>query len=503
LWVYSDDGWRRNGGTQSIIQTWSSSTTVITDFYQYDRIRDCNEVISRIPNVTFSTLGMAELLDAEARFIRALIYERMVLFFGDVPLVTEPQDLDFFPSRDPRETVFNFVINEFGDIADALPESITEAKGRITRWAALTMQARAYLNAVGWHSDPASLYAGAQAALDEIISDSPHQLDDGTIGFRRLFTPASDLGGSVGSNEVILAYCYVEDLITATLPNICLPRGAYVGTGDGAPNNNFAIFGATVNIVEAFQTINGKAPSDDPAYDPANPFENRDPRLRATFILPGDSLISLAGTEFYIFQPHPMLATVFSDNASRNTGIDTGYLMRKYAGLSLIDNASLEYQNVVKAHADFKIIRYAEVLLMMAETYASGGDVANTLFYINEVRRRVGMPEYLSINDVPTNVLRGTTGNPLIDAVLLERRYEFSGEAPHRFSDVWRYRLGDQVYGVVEGMPEDETLPGDLAGPKTTYANTSREWDDKLYLLPLPIDAFNINPNLGENNPGW
>lgn len=34
------------------------------------------------------------------------------------------------------------------------------------------------------------------------------------------------------------------------------------------------------------------------------------------------------------------------------------------------------------------------------------------------------------------------------------------------------------------------------------YSNTSRTWDDKLYLKPLPTDQLTLNPNLVQN-PGW
>ena len=32
---------------------------------------------------------------------------------------------------------------------------------------------------------------------------------------------------------------------------------------------------------------------------------------------------------------------------------------------------------------------------------------------------------------------------------------------------------------------------------------STRKWDDKLYLHPLPIEETTMNPNLLPNNPGW
>ena len=505
LFLWTDDGWRRNGGREGSDLNWLSSD-VFLDFYRYDDIRQCNEVIARIDEAEFSSPEVAERLKAEARFIRAMLYERMVFVHGDIPLVTEPQGIDFFPSREEgqRLQVFDFVINELGAIANILPDSYGGSDaGRITKWAALALQARAYLNAIGWHSNPGQLYDAAEAVCRRIVQESGHSLDEGVDGFRRLFMPESDFAGGNPSNAVILARVYIENLLWyAEMSYKCLPRGAYRGTGDGAGNNQ-AQFGATWNLVQSFQTINGLAPADDPTYDPADPFTNRDPRLRASLILPGDSLQVRGGggTEYYFFQPHPDIGTERNDFASRNTGIDTGYLIRKYTGLSLEDNATQTYVNPRRGDADYVLIRYAEVLLMLAECLAADNN-PESLQYINEVRARVGMPAYNSIADVPTSIMNGTTGNEYIDAVLLERRHEFAGEAPFRMLDIWRYRLGDQVYGPVEGIPEDPNLPGDLEGPKTTFANTDRQWDDRYYLLPIPQAAIDVNPNL-TNNPGW
>ncbi|MEM7374823.1 MAG: RagB/SusD family nutrient uptake outer membrane protein [Bacteroidota bacterium] len=509
MWLYTDDGWRRNGGNEKAKLNWLASDANTPHrklhFYRYDDIRHCNELIARIPGAEFSDPDIATRVEAEARFIRAMLYERMVLLHGDIPLVTEPQDLDFFPSNEgQREVVFDFVISELEAIAQILPESYPGSDaGRVTKWAALTLKARAYLNAVGWHSNPSELYDGAEAACRQIIQGSGMSLDDGIDGFRRLFMPDSDYDGSSPSTATVLSRVYVDNLLPYEQISFKgLPRGAYFGTGEGAGNNQ-AQYGATWNLVQSFQTINGLAPVDDPTYDPADAFTDRDPRLRASLILPGDMLQTRdgGGSELYAYQPHPDSATVNADRGDRNTGMDTGYLIRKYVGLSLDDNITLIYINTKRGHADYKIFRYAEVLLMMAEALAADNN-PEALTYVNMVRNRVGMPSYNGIGDVPTVLMNGTTGNAYIDAVLLERRYEFAGEGGHRMMDIWRYRLGDQVYGHVEGIPENSALNGDLEGPRTRYANTNRRWDDKYYLFPLPQSALDVNPNL-TNNPGW
>lgn len=504
LWFWTDDGWRRRGRFGADLQWLSSEGETTFNFYRYDGIRQCNEIISRLPGVDFQTADLERRLEAEARFIRAMLYERMLFFYGDVSLVTEPQGPDFLPARTPRLEVFEFVNAELEEIVNFLPESYElSEQGRITKWAARALQARANLDALAWHPERASLYDQAELACKDIIDNGGFSLDEGIKGFSRLFTIESDYTGSQASNAVILSRVYVEgELFYEEMSNKCLPRGSYQGFGDGAGNNQ-AQFGATWNLISSFQTINGKAPTDElgTVYSEERPFENMDPRMKASFILPGDALQTVdgGGAVYYNWQPHPDLSVFPQDAIGNRTGIETGYLIRKYSGLGIDNDSTIVYDNPSRAHADYKIIRYAEVLLMMAECLAADNNV-QALDYVNEVRLRAGMPVYTSLADVPLSLRSGTTGNDLIDAVLLERRYEFAGEGFQRMSDIWRYQLGDQVFGLVEGISTDPARPGALSGDR--FIATEKVWQDKFYLFPLPQTALGLNPNI-ENNPGW
>ena len=504
LWFWTDDGWRRRGRFGADLLWFTEESDNVFNFFRYDGIRQCNEVIARIPGADFSTTGIVERLNSEARFIRALLYERMVFFYGDVPLVTEPKGPDFFPSRDARIDVFEFVISELESISTLLPESYDATEqGRITKWAALALLARANLNAIGWHPDPAALYDEAEKACQQIIDSGTFTLDQGAEGFSRLFTTDSDFDGSHASSAVLLSRVYIEgELFFDDFARKCLPRGSYQGFGDGSGNNQ-GQFGATWNLIRSFQTIDGLAPVDalGSTYLEERPYDGMDPRLHASLILPGDVLQSVdgGGTGYYAFQPHPDLTQYPQDAITAQTGIETGYLIRKYSGLGVENDSSLIYDNPRVAHSDYKIIRYAEVLLMMAECRAA--DNSNEAFgYINMVRNRVGMPDYNSIADVPLSLISGSTGNALIDAVLLERRYEFAGEGTQRMADIWRYRLGDQVFGLVEGISTDPSRPGALNGDR--FSDVEKVWQERNYLFPLPQSAIDINPNLTQN-PDW
>lgn len=469
----------------------SGNTYVLDDFYKYSQIADINFFLEALPGAEYSSEALRNRHGAEARFIRALIYERMVLAYGDVPLITEIIPADEYPSRTPRLEVFNWVINELDEIDDQLPsvnEYASADGGRITKGAVLALKARTYLNAIGWHADVAAMYKGAEDACAAIINSGLYSMEDGIEGFAAQFTSNGD-----GGSETILSNIYVPEFRVQALARRFAQKGSWRGSA-ATYGNNQSRAGYTSDFIEEVQTINGLFPKDDPAYDPADPWSNRDPRLAVSAVLPGDELPAKGDpSQTYVYEPHPSIGSN-TDDITRPSN-PTGYSFRKYIDYDLI---ALD-----KGDADYKIIRYSEVLLMYAEALAGRGDDAGALVQLNKVRARVGMPEYGIDVALPT-VTRGTTRNQTIDAILLERRYEFAGEGPQRWFDIWRYKLGSQVIGEVYGIPQSQTLWGDLTGPKFVPDGGAynRVWQDKFYLLPMNQDILNANPNI-EQTIGW
>lgn len=495
-YFWTDDAVHRNingAGTNSSDFLWGDNSRALRSFYRYQDIADINFFLEALPDATFDTESNRAIFEAQARFFRAWIYESMVLAYGDVPLLLNTIQPFDEPSQTPRQEVFDFVISELDAIDDLLPLSYdANNAGRITKGAALALKARAYLNAIGWSNDVTAMYAGAGTACAEIIDSGVYSLAGGIDGFAAQFTTASDLV----SSETILERVYLEggdegETSSRIARQIAL-RGTFRGTGGGPTNQRRA--GYSSDFIEEVQTINGLFPKDDPSYDPANPWINRDPRLAVSVVLPGDILPATSDiNDEYDYQPHPDVAP----NTDNFGGVNnpTGYGFKKYLDYNLF--------LLTQGSADLKLIRYSEVLLMYAETLAAQGDDATALSFLNQVRNRVGMPSY-TMGNLP-NVTRGTTGDDVIDAILLERRYEFAGEGPQRWFDIWRYELGDQVISSVLAIPEDSTVPGDLIGPKFSAGNDAtfeRIWSDNYYLLPFFSVFLDDNTNLVQN-PGY
>ena len=87
--------------------------------------------------------------------------------------------------------------------------------------------------------------------------------------------------------------------------------------------------------------------------------------------------------------------------------------------------------------------------------------------------------------------------NWLLKAIRLERRIELAFEG-HRFWDVRRWKEADKHFTSIDEMK----ITKNGSGFAYTRNTVNRQWDDKMYLFPIPRTEIMKNPNL-EQNPGW
>jgi len=150
------------------------------------------------------------------------------------------------------------------------------------------------------------------------------------------------------------------------------------------------------------------------------------------------------------------------------------------------------------------MIRYAEVILNMAEAYARKGDVTNGLAYLNMIRNR-------ALANPATQAYTATsfaTNVALLGAILTERRIEFAMEG-RRWPDI--HRLQQCPHFPVSGIPAKlaNGLPAGsaftLGTPYTgALGTTAVPYSDFRFVWPIPQDEINANPTLAkQQNPGW
>lgn len=147
------------------------------------------------------------------------------------------------------------------------------------------------------------------------------------------------------------------------------------------------------------------------------------------------------------------------------------------------------------AENDWPILRYADVLLMMAEVENELSGVANALPYLNRVRVRAELDE-LTTADLKNKL-------DARFAIEKERRLEFALEN-HRFFDLLRT---DRLQDVMKTHFETEQIPNINTGvlgscyknpdlPTHMVSTTLEDWQ---LLLPIPFSVMNVMPNVTQN----
>jgi hypothetical protein len=128
-----------------------------------------------------------------------------------------------------------------------------------------------------------------------------------------------------------------------------------------------------------------------------------------------------------------------------------GYFQRKYG--SFITQTSASGADVAELNygTNWRLIRYADVLLMAAEAYNKAGNDGKAIGYLNQVRQRPGTAL------APLAV----SGTALFNAIVKERQLELAFEG-FRFIDLVRWGLADQelkAYGFQKGKHELLPIP--------------------------------------------
>jgi hypothetical protein len=125
---------------------------------------------------------------------------------------------------------------------------------------------------------------------------------------------------------------------------------------------------------------------------------------------------------------------------------------------------------------NYRVMRYSEVLLMMAECENEAGNSAAAITLLNQVRARpsVAMPPY------PTSRFRVSNKDEIFAAIVHEKRVELNGEEV-RSRDLVRWRRQNKLAGAL--------------APRFQYPFEARH-----ALLPIPQNEIDNNPKIGQAN---
>ncbi|MEQ9440911.1 MAG: RagB/SusD family nutrient uptake outer membrane protein [Cyclobacteriaceae bacterium] len=416
---------------QVLNHAFDGSNKLVNDVWQgwYRIILRSNFVLQNITEAEDVSADLRTRLEGEARFMRGLAYFELVSLWGAVPIMLEPSTS---PEGNPRaaseEEVYTLIFQDLDIAEENLPMKSAyagEDLGRATQGSVQALKGKIYMFRGDYQAARVPLMAvinsGEYRLVPRFLDNHQEENENNAESIWEVqFTESAGTGGAWSADG--------EGIAEITF------RGQEYGPNawrNVIPSNS---------IAAEFETV-------------ANGAEKDDPRRGYSFYQFGDMFNNDTDT----------LLSIQGDRDKPS--------WKKYQ--TIYKRANEDSRSGI----NFRVIRYADVLLMMAEIENELSGPAAALPYINQVRARadVNMPPY------PTALYPCSNADQMFDAIVHERRVELSAEQV-RNRDIRRWRR----------MGKLDTEP--IAAYQPRYD-----------LLPLPIVEIDNNSALTnqDQNPGY
>ncbi len=472
--------WGTTGADSYLNEKW----TVI-----YEGINRANSTLNLLASVDAVGDADRQRIRGEAVFLRAHYHFDAWKIWENIPYYRET-DTDFRKSN-TAEDALAAVIADLKEAASLLPESQGDI-GRVTSWTARAYLGRALTHGASKNLGGAS-WAEVKSTLDAVVNGGPYALND---CYHSIFSVAGE-----NSAEMVLAY------------------QSSVNDGDGNGNNgnyadrlNFPHGGSpfgccgfhqpSQNLVNAFKVDGSGLPlfgtfndADLTSGDPV------DPRLDWS-----------VGRDDVPFLNHG----IHTPGWIRDRAWAGPYSPKKniyHAGQG--ESSNVGWNSTHLTSLNLHILRYSDVILMLAEAEVEAGSLERARELVNMVRSRAGncaqgpgsgVEDIAVPIDDPSitwaNYQVSTYDNPWSDqaaarqAVRMERRLELAMEG-HRFFDLRRWGIAEQVLN--DYLAVEKT--------KRQYLTGSAGYTGRNNLYPLPSVQIELSRVEGEDrlqqNSGW
>lgn len=393
------------------IFNWSTENQAIKAFYQinYFGIYRCNQLI----NNAATTSPTMKRMVAEAKFLRAYYFFELTVAYGGVPLrLTAAANINEGLPRSPQSAVYAQIEKDLNEAIAALPNK--SALVGADRFRASKQTAQALLGKSQLYQKK---YAEAAATLQLVINT------EGTeVGLTPIFSDISKQVSEFGA----------ESLLEASFASENRNWGNASWDRNANDNRHIQLQGPRDGWNGGTSGINGGWGFNPPTRKLYDAFEANDPRRLNTVIDTLELKSIYNGSFIKGWQTEGCIRTKFTTFASETTGANGATPELNYG-------------------TNWRLIRYADVLLLAAESYNKSGNDAKALECINKVRTRAGAPTITA------------TGTALFNAIVHERFVELAYEG-HRFWDLVRWDLADQELrsrGFVKGKHEHFPIPLD------------------------------------------
>ncbi len=435
----------------------TTNNTVLQPIYRkyYIGIFRSNLVIYS-PEITSPVI---ERYQAEAKFLRAYYHFQLFKHFGPVPVITSilsPDDVSL--QRNTMSEVFDAIVSDLEDAIDILPGTLSSNEiGRASRGAAQALLGKAYLYWADLDNDDGSKFDMAAQYLGDVVSSGQYSLVD---DYNELFA-----FGSKNTSESVFEiqksnlwpsdWGWFEGIEGNGIIQLCGIRG--LCSDHPFYKDGWGFMLPTQSLYDSYLA--------DDLY-----------RRDATII----SEAELAQT---LLDSGITSCNVVVDVTQSNPQDYTGYWQQKYSNFKSYDGNNINGgdPNLTK-DANVHAIRYADVLLMLAEALHRGsGTDAEAMTYMDEVRERAAGPGDNTGNFNTAQDIMTQQSWSLLDLIWYERRAELSMEG-HRWFDLVRSgRAGSNLFAgdpIREGNYSDTRLWIPISLEETSVAKGLTDYPD-------------------------
>lgn len=487
----------------------------------YAAIRACNKFLENYDYIEerpgVATREDLEYLRGQVIFLRAFFYAELLKYFGGVPILDHTLHFDSPELTEAKRATFDqcvkYILSEC-DVAIEIFRSVNQDWsgnnfGRANDGVALALKGKVLAMAASpLYNRPSNYPQYDSEDINRELWRYPDYNKERWNDAAKALKAVIDLGRydlyrkTNGTKSAYETYFVTRNTVEESIfpflkgPSIDiyynnLPFNFINVRGKGTP---VCYNLPTQDLVAAYEMQNGMLPEQEGSgFRPLHPFSGRDPRMEATIWYDG---ATFCGIEFNTWRR--------DIDSEKPWGKDyilgysrTGFFLKKFM------DKDLNPTNKVTVPNSYPIIRYADILLLYAETLNEYYDDPSSApddaicWAISEVRNRAGMPDVRT-----TFANRGwpLTQENIRKLIQNERRVEFAFEE-HRFWDIRRWMIGPETQRSVH---EQEIILKE--DDKTKEYNVreieKRRYEDFMNLMPIPQSEINRNKNLIQNW-GW
>lgn len=436
-------------------------------YYKY--IRRCNRFLAHVGTAYFTQETERERMIADVKVWRAWYHMQLLLWYGrndGIPIVeTALEASEIYQPRNTVQECLDFINKELDEVIGITDDAICPFlwdegnRARMSRSSALVLK----------------MDLNLQFKQYDLAKNTAKQIIDSEV-FELYHSTASD--NDPGKNFRDL-FRYVGEQNKERIMFTDKGLNEFWFRCMGTPLGGQGTCAVLKSLVDEFETADGKTLSILPAdlrskleKEPLS--QDRDPRLFATVILPGDS------TTLYDYTYTPFDESS-SDYIGKTGASRSGYMLKKF--LDERDRAS-HFGSL-----DYMLYRYAEVLLDYVECLVETGDWQNPEIekYINMIRNRAGMP------NMDKSVYN--TQEKVRELYRRERRVELAFEGK-RYNDIRRWNIGK------------ETMNGPIYGAWNPQEQSFVTIENRICTFPKndswPLPQAEVTANSNIKQPtGW